>query len=61
VAAEFFEVAIGSDQNRLLQYGQRRREAIYVGDFMARLEFSSFEGLRQIDGNEFQWKARKTS
>jgi hypothetical protein len=42
VASEFFEIRVRRHEGGTLEFGQRRSKTIYVGNFVASLEFRGF-------------------
>ena len=49
-ATEFFEVTVGGDEGSAMLQGKSGGNAVYVGDFVKRLQFASFDGLGRSTG-----------
>src|SRR6266404_3190102 len=61
MASELLEIAVGSDQSGLTQSSKCGGKAVYVWDFVYRLQFPRFENLRNINQNDSDGKVQKIS
>ena len=61
MASKLLEIAVGRDERGLIQGSQCGGKAVYVWDFVHRLQFPCFENLGNINRNDSDGKLQKIS
>src|ERR1022692_3625958 len=60
MASELFEVAIGGNEGSVLLQSECGGNTVHIGNLVPGLQFSCFEGLREINLDDLNRQALKT-